>query len=167
MIARWFGLFFLESAEVKAIKEKIQSLLEPILQRSGAFVVDVDVHTDRGQKVIQAFVDTDSGITIEQCAEMSRELSRELPLTQLVHGDYQLEISSPGLDRPLRLLRQYHKNLGRKFRVIYKVDEETRFMIATLTKIENNELTFEDKKNGDSLMIPFESIIESKEELPW
>ncbi len=152
---------------MKPIEEKIQGVLEPMLQRSGAFLVDTEIHTDRGRKVIQVFVDTDSGITIEQCAEISRELSRELPLTQLVQGDYQLEISSPGLDRPLRLLRQYHKNLDRTFRVKYKVDEETRFMIATLTKIENNELTFEDKKNGDSLMIPFESIIESKEELPW
>ncbi len=151
---------------MKAIEEKIQGALEPILQRNGAFLVDTEIRTDRGRKVIQVFVDTDSGITIEQCAEISRDLSRELAITQFVQGDYELEISSPGLDRPLRLLRQYGKNLGRTFLVKFKLEEGPRVVTATLTKIENNELTFKDKE-GDSLRIPFESIIESKEELPW
>jgi ribosome maturation factor RimP len=148
------------------MEEKIRALLEPVVEAADAFLVALEVHTDRGQKVIQAFVDTDAGITIEQCAHISRVFSRELMLANLIPGDYRLEISSPGLERPLRLLRQYHKNIGRRFRVKFMREGEQAMIVGALEKIEGNLLTFVEA-SGKIFAVPFESIIESKEELPW
>jgi ribosome maturation factor RimP len=151
---------------VKELEARIQHLLTPIAERKGAFVVDIGIRHERGGKVIQAFVDTDKGISIEECAEISRELSRELASVDFITGDYGLEISSPGLDRPLKLLRQYQKNIGRIFKVRYAMGAEKLSIRGTLRSLEGTDLLFE-SENGESVRIPFESILESKEELPW
>lgn len=151
---------------MKEVEEKVRDLLRPIVDRLDAFVVDLDIRTERGEKIVRAFVDTDTGITVEQCATISRELSHELALSNLIPGGYRLEISSPGLDRPLLLLRQYRKNIGRKFRVKYRVEGEARFSVATLENVEGDLLTFMEP-SGKSFTVQFDSIIESKEELPW
>jgi ribosome maturation factor RimP len=156
----------LEKSVLKEQDSRFQEVLEPILERFGAFLVGIDVRSERGRKVIQAFVDTDAGVTINQCADISREVSRELALRELVQGDYQLEISSPGLERPLKLLRQYPKNVGRKFRVRFRRGEEQQSLTGTLVSVVRDMLTFQSEK-GDVVALNFESIVESKEDLPW
>ncbi|HXG38046.1 MAG TPA: ribosome maturation factor RimP [Bacteroidota bacterium] len=147
-------------------KRKVEELVEPVLGRHDAFLVDLQVRNDRGGKMVQLFIDTDRGITIEQCAEISRDLSRVFDDEQLFDGNYQLEVSSPGIDRPLRLLRQYHKNIGRRFRVKFTGDPEPNFMTATLVAVVDDLLTFQPEK-GEAITLPFDRILESKEELPW
>jgi len=148
------------------IKQKIESSLLPILEARNAFLVDVFVRGEKGTKIVQAFVDTDAGITIEQCAEISRELSRALSFTEALGGAYNLEVSSPGIDKPLKLLRQYQKNIGRKYKVHYKKDEEALFMTGTLASVAGEKITFS-SVSGEALTLEFSQIIESKEELPW
>ncbi|MGH2569043.1 MAG: ribosome maturation factor RimP [Bacteroidota bacterium] len=148
------------------IKRKIETVVAPVLQLHNAFVVDLQVRNERGGKFIQLFVDTDEGITIEQCAEISRSLSRELETRRLFDGEVQLEISSPGIDRPLRLLRQYHKNIGRRFKVTYTDEMETNNIVAKLVSITEDQVTLQPDRGG-ALTLPFHKIIETKEELPW
>lgn len=70
---------------------------------------------------IKLFVDGDSGITIEQCIAINRALYKQIEEAELFpSGDFSLEVSSPGLDEPLKMLRQYHKNVGRKVEVLLK-----------------------------------------------
>ena len=152
---------------VKETKEKIQKTLLPILDKRDAFLLDVNIRFERGARIIQAFVDTDKGITIDECADISRDLSHEIDSVQVLEGvTYQLEISSPGLDRPLKLLRQYHKNVGRRFKVKYSTEAEPAFLTATLVAVADDKVTFQ-QENGEALTIPFSQIIESREELPW
>jgi ribosome maturation factor RimP len=66
---------------------------------------------------IQVFIDSDSELTIEKCAEISRFLEFHLENEGLVPEHYNLEVSSPGVDNPLQMRRQYQKNVGRKVRV--------------------------------------------------
>ncbi len=148
------------------IQQNIEGLVGPVLKRQEAFMVDLQVRNERGGKLIQVFVDTDRGITIEQCAEISRDLSREFDAQRIFEGNIQLEVSSPGIDRPLRLLRQYHKNIGRRFTVKYASNGEQKTISAMLVSVVDDQLTFQPKE-GESLMLSFSQIIESKEELPW
>ncbi len=146
------------------IKEKIEHLLEPILERHNAFCLEVQVRNARRGKLARIFVDTDAGITVDKCAEISRDLAHEL--SGVVEDLYQLEVSSPGLDRPLRLLRQYHKNIERKLKVKYTRDQEVALMTATLVSVVDDHLTFR-PNGGEAVTLSFDQIIESKEELPW
>jgi ribosome maturation factor RimP len=165
-IARLTGLFFLESEEMTEILEKMKELLLPILAQHQAFLVDLAVKGERGGKLVQAFIDTDPGIAIEACAEISRELAQELDRAEIIQGSYRLEVSSPGIDKPLRLLRQYRKNVGRLFRVTHQSGSAQASFVGKLLAVEEESLKFENEA-GESVTLEFIKIVESKEELPW
>jgi len=165
-IARLTGLFFLESGEMAEIREKMQVLLAPILDAHAAFLVDAAIRNESGGKLVQAYVDTDNGITIEECAEISRELAHELDRENLIQGSYRLEISSPGIDKPLKLLRQYKKNIGRRFKVVHQTPEAKATLVGKLEGVGDVDLTFQTDR-GEKVTLEFTKIIESREELPW
>ncbi len=151
---------------IEEIRRKIREVAEPVLEQHKAFFVDCQIRNERGTRVVQLFVDTDAGITIDQCAEVSRALSAELDAYPLFDTSFHLEVSSPGIDRPLKLLRQYQKNVGRKFTVKYKTGPEPLTVSAILVSVTDDRLTFQ-PASGEELSLPFSTIIESKEELPW
>jgi ribosome maturation factor RimP len=145
-------------------------ILEKIVQSGvngrNAFLVGMAERREGGRRIIQVFVDTDAGITIAQCAEISREVGAELDAQSVINEPYELEVSSPGIERPLKLLRQYKKNVGRKYKVRYLIGKESRTFSGTLAVIVGEKLTFTaEKKNA--ITLEFSDIIESIEELPW
>lgn len=87
------------------------------------YLIDVEVHSASGQDIIEVFVDTDTGISIENCRYLSKRISEALEtdekIRQLLHDRYRLDVSSPGISRPLVLPRQYVKNVGRRLQVTY------------------------------------------------
>jgi ribosome maturation factor RimP len=161
-----FRAIFFGELHMVEIKRTVEEFVQPILERRKAFLVDLQMRNERRGTMIQLFIDTDRGITIDECAEISRELTRVLDGEGMFDGNYQLEVSSPGIERPLRLLRQFHKNIGRRFRVKYAGDLEPKIMSARLVSVEENRLTFQPDQ-GEAVTIAFEQILESKEELPW
>jgi ribosome maturation factor RimP len=92
--------------------ESIRRMTEEILSEEPVyFLVDLRIKPTNNVKV---FLDGDSGITIEKCVQVNRKLYRKLEEAAFYpDGDFSLEVSSAGLDEPLKLLRQYKKNIGR------------------------------------------------------
>ena len=98
---------------VKTVGGMVQTLLagEP-----GYFLVDVRIKPTNNVKV---YIDGDQGIPIEKCVQLNRALYKKFEETALFpNGDFSLEVSSPGLDEPLKLHRQYKKNVGRQVEVV-------------------------------------------------
>jgi ribosome maturation factor RimP len=151
---------------MKPLREAIIPHVEPVLERAGAYMVDLSIKVEQRSRVVQILVDTDAGITIDACADLSREIGTVLESAGVIDGPYRLEVSSPGLDKPLRLLRQYPKNIGRPFRVRYRSGASTTELRGRLTAVADARLTFA-PEGVPAVEIPFEQIIECKEELPW
>ena len=98
---------------IKVVESLVQDLLAG---DSGYFLVDVRIKPTNNFKI---FIDGDQGITIEKCVQINRALYKKLEeLGLFPTGDFSLEVSSPGLDEPLKLLRQYKKNIGRQVELI-------------------------------------------------
>ena len=98
---------------VKTIEGLVQALLagEP-----DYFLVDIRIKPTNNVKV---YIDGDQGISIEKCVQFNRALYKKLEEVVLFpDGDFSLEVSSPGLDEPLKLLRQYQKNIGRQVELV-------------------------------------------------
>lgn len=148
------------------IRQTLENILSPILERHQAFLVELALKNERRGTVVQAFIDTDKGIRIEECAEISREFGAVLETKAVFERSYHLEVSSPGIDKPLRLLRQYPKNIGRSFAVRYRADDGVQSLEGTLEGVEGELLTFAPKK-GQPVSLRFSQIVESKELLPW
>jgi ribosome maturation factor RimP len=96
--------------------ESVRLMTEEILSEEPVyFLVDLRIKPTNNVKV---FLDGDSGITIEKCVQVNRKLYRKLEEAAIFpDGDFSLEVSSAGLDEPLKLLRQYKKNIGRQVEV--------------------------------------------------
>jgi len=147
-------------------KHSIEELAGPLVADFDAFLVDLTIQQGRKRKVVQVFVDTDQGITVDQCAEISRRLAKELDGRNMIPGPYELHVSSPGLEKPLKLLRQYRKNVGRKFRVRLRTEAEPRTIEAILEAVEDDRLSFR-VEDGGITVVAFSDVLESREVLPW
>jgi ribosome maturation factor RimP len=97
------------------LKEQITQWLQPELNKMNLFMVEVRT---AGKGKIEVFVDGDTGVTINQCAELSRFLEGLLDGTAWVSDHYTLDVSSPGMDNPLRVPRQYRRRIGRTLDII-------------------------------------------------
>jgi ribosome maturation factor RimP len=148
------------------LKQKIMELLEPLLVPRNAFVVDVKVLTTVKRKTIDVFVDTDAGITISQCADISRQLGAILETENLFMDAYILQVSSPGLTQPLMIPRQYKKNIGRKFCVRYERDGQRNELHGILTAATDVDVVFTDAKEIQTTVL-FSEIQKCLVELPW
>jgi len=100
------------------IVEEIRKIITTKLTDPSQFIVDVIVTGHKGPKKVLIVVDSDKGVTIDDCANLSRSLSKTFDDSALFEGIYLLEVSTPGLDQPLKLRRQYYKNIGRRLRVV-------------------------------------------------
>jgi ribosome maturation factor RimP len=82
------------------------------------FVVDLQVSPSKSNHKVIVLIDSDAGISIDECAIISRKLDDEIFKLGLIPDAYRLEVSSPGVDFPLTFARQYQKNIGRTLKVI-------------------------------------------------
>lgn len=101
---------------------RITELLQPYLNGEQFFIVDIHVAGRQGGRIkVTILLDSDEGITIAECATISRRLGAQLDETDLFNGaPFTLEVSSPGIDFPLQFRRQYLKNVGRQVAVTLK-----------------------------------------------
>lgn len=98
-------------------KRVIELVEEKIADRPDLFLVDVQMHASG---ILSILVDGDQGIAISDCVAISRHVGFHLEEENVIELAYKLEVSSPGLDTPLKSLRQYHKNVDRSLKVKLK-----------------------------------------------
>jgi ribosome maturation factor RimP len=103
---------------------QIESLAKPVAARHGCELVDSSFRREGGGWVLRVFIDRAGGVGVDVCAEISRDLSAELDVADIIDHPYTLEVSSPGLDRPLKTARDFRRSLGKAARV------KTRELVA-------------------------------------
>ena len=141
------------------IRSKLADLAGECL-KPGHFLVDLIVSA-RNLSKITVVVDGDQGVTIDECGEISRQLSARLDTMDFGTGHYVLEVTTPGLDQPLKLKRQYVKNVGR----MLKVHRKDRSLISgRLIKTDDQGIVLsQEVKEGKKLQvkevqIPFDEL---------
>lgn len=141
---------------MSAIIDQIRSFVEQIVQHTDVFIVDISLRGERQSKVVEVFVDTDKGISLDMCSSISRELSAKLDETDIIQGRYRLDVSSPGVDAPLKLLRQYKKNVGRICSVATIKDSASGPVEGMLESVTDGSIVV--SKKGHKTEIAFSEI---------
>jgi ribosome maturation factor RimP len=142
------------------IQDSIRDLAEKCLTDDSQFIVDVIVSLRKNPKKVLVILDGDKGVSIDDCAELNRKLSEALDKVNPVEGRYLLEVSTPGLDHPLQVKRQYFKNRNRKVRV--KTANAT--VEGLLANVTDEAITVQQatgsgkKKEIKEIIIPFTDI---------
>ena len=146
------------------LKEKFEALVnEAIADAPDHFLVEVKILP---HKKVQVFVDADNGIKIEKCVKISRFVEKVLDEEKWLGEDYTLEVSSPGMDSPLKVFRQYKRRIGREIEVLLNtgVRHEGILKSATEEKLTIEQTIKINKKEAETetLEFPFADIKHTK-----
>jgi ribosome maturation factor RimP len=149
-----------EEQQIQALRRKIEDMISA---EAGLFLVEVKI---RPANNIKVFLDGDQGISIDKLVQYNRSLYKQIEESDMFpNGDFSLEVSSPGLDEPLRLHRQYIKNIGRYVEVMGKDGSKKEGKLLSATEagiIVEEERGKNKKKEIVQHDIPFENIKSTK-----
>ena len=95
----------------------LEALLAPGAESLGFELVTVERVTQAGETVLRVYIDSPAGVTVDDCADVSHQLSAILDVEDPIHGQYALEVSSPGLDRPLTKPEHFERFVGHMIKV--------------------------------------------------
>lgn len=122
---------------------RLIAVIEPIVEQAGAELVDLEVAGSHGRPVVRAYVDTDGGITLDECARLSRLVEAELEASGAVPERYVLEVSSPGIDRPLTRRKHFERFVGQEIDVrLYAKRDGRKKFVGTLERVEDGDAGF-------------------------
>ena len=102
---------------IEVINRKVEGLIKPILDEMDYELVDIEYLTERGRWVLRVYVDKEGGVTLDDCARVSREIDDLIEVKDIVTHEYVLEVSSPGLNRPLKRERDFLWARGKKVKI--------------------------------------------------
>jgi ribosome maturation factor RimP len=106
------------STREKEASARIEAIVEPLLARLGFELVLLQYQRGKKHHILRLFVDKEGGVSLDDCADVSREVSTVLDVEDPIEGHYTLEVSSPGLNRPLVKERDFLKYVGQRARVV-------------------------------------------------
>lgn len=107
----------------------LTALLQPVVEELGYSLWEIECLPGRGNGLVRLYLDAEAGITVDDCARVSRAVSEVLDAEDPIEGEYTLEVSSPGLERPLRTAEHFGRFVGETVFVelAQPVDERRRF----------------------------------------
>ena len=143
---------------MKQASENLVQLALETVEPMGYELVGVQM-INRGKhgKTLRVYIDKEGGILLDDCAEVSRQLSGVLDVEDPIQGNYDLEVSSPGMDRPLFFADHFERFAGSEVRIqLARMQDGRRKLKGLLIGMEDNEVIVE--VDGERIRFPFENI---------
>jgi ribosome maturation factor RimP len=136
---------------------QLQQLLEPAVKAVGFELWGLDYHASGRKSLLRVYIDSPDGITVDDCAQVSRQVSGVLEVEDPIQGEYTLEVSSPGLDRPLYTLEHYRLYGGHRAQLRLRLPfDGKRKLTGLLGGVENNDVLL--VVGDEEYVLPFDSI---------
>ncbi|GAB4140139.1 MAG: ribosome maturation factor RimP [Ignavibacteriales bacterium] len=141
-------------------KENIESEFNRIIEEKGFHLFELIVRGSQFKPVFEVFIDSENPVNANDCASVSRALSAFLDDEKFSFKDYRLDVSSPGIDKSLKFLWQFPKNVGRNFEIVLLENEVEQKFQGKLTAINGQKLVF--NESGSEIEIEFNRILSAK-----
>jgi len=150
---------------IEEIKNKITEIITPVINAMGIELYDVEFSKMKSKGLLRVFIEKQDGVTIDDCERVSREIEAVLDVEDPIPFAYIIEVSSPGLDRPLKELNDFKRYSGKTVRVVTHepIDKQT-FFIGKIMDVGDNEISFllpKDRK----VIIPYKNISKARLEV--
>ena len=127
-------------------EQKAEALLSPIVESNGFELVDVEYVKEAGNWYLRGYIDKPGGITVNDCETVSRAFSDRLDEDDFIEDSYIMEISSPGLDRPLKKEKDFARSIGKLVEIrTYRPIEKQKEFCGELTAYDNNSVTIDEE----------------------
>lgn len=127
-------------------EQKTEELLLPLVARHQFELVDVEYVKEGGSWYLRAYIDKEGGITVDDCEIVSRAFSDRLDENDFIEDAYILEVSSPGLGRPLKKEKDYRRSMGKELEIrTYRAVDRCREFYGVLTAYDEDSVTIEEE----------------------
>lgn len=163
--ARFFCLWVME---MDATVTRVWELAAPLAEGEGMEIVDIEFRREagRGGRVLRLYLDKDGGPNVDDLSRVSRQLSELLDSQDAVQGAYTLEVSSPGINRPLKRPDHFARFVGKRIRVRTRdIIDNRRSFLGILRQVLEDRITL--SQEGKEYQIPFSMIEKSNYEHDW
>lgn len=158
---------------IKELKEKITEYAKEVSEQEGVEILDIEIHPGGKGLTLRIFIDKEGGVTIKDCENFSRAIEAILDVEDPIKSSYTLEISSPGIDRPLKEKKDFLRNIGRNVKITTKekIADRTFFIGKVIdagddwVRIEIKETKKKGSKKEEKsefLFIPFDKILKAQ-----
>lgn len=116
--------------DTKDLAEKIEKIVNPVINSMGVWLEEIELKKQGRRFLLRIFVDKEGGVSLDDCERVSREIEAQLDVEDTIPGSYILEVSSPGLDRPLRRPEDFRRFKGNLARIVTSrsIDNQTFFI---------------------------------------
>ncbi|MGR8935104.1 MAG: ribosome maturation factor RimP [Gammaproteobacteria bacterium] len=146
---------------MKQAPEHLAELLEPVIEGMGYECVGIEYNPHPKHAVLRIYIDSPNGVLLDDCSKVSHQISGVLDVEDPIPGEYQLEISSPGADRPLFKIGHFQRFLGETVKVqLYAPVDKRKKITGMIQGVdgENIQLT----ADGQDFTIPFQMISKAR-----
>ncbi|MGB2696847.1 MAG: ribosome maturation factor RimP [Candidatus Zixiibacteriota bacterium] len=144
-----------------ALKDKIKEILLPLVAEQNFELVDLEIKGKGPTTTLRVFVDKVGGITLDECTALSEKLSLSLDMEDLFPGRYTLEVSSPGLERPLVSEPDFKRKIGENVKIFLKIPVDNKSVVEGRIKDFKDQKLWLDSE-GEEKVIAFERIEKAK-----
>jgi ribosome maturation factor RimP len=143
-----------------------EALVRPVIEMAGLELWDITYRKEGGRMVLRVLIDREGGLDLDTISETSERLSRRLDLEDFGNGRYSLEVSSPGLERPLKEPRHFRRSVGERVKVktVEPVDGRKVFEGALVSADAEAIVITSD---GGELRVPYENVASARTVFDW
>jgi len=147
---------------MKQAPEHLVNLIEPIVEGLGYECVGIDYNPHPKHGLLRIYIDTENGVLVEDCSKVSHQLSGILDVEDPISENYDLEVSSPGADRPFFKLSQFEQYVGSVVMVnVFKPINKQRKIVGQIEKVENG-IVFLLQQADQVIEIPFQAMSKAR-----
>ncbi len=147
------------------LSQKIRQLIDPILKEYSVEVVEFIYRREGSKMALRLLADKLGGITLEDCSQLNQRIGTLLDEADLIQERYFLEVSSPGLDRPLATKRDFQRNIGRLVRMTVVGPSEKNITLAGKIKNVDIDSVEVETKKGLLKVVKLDQIMKAKLEI--
>lgn len=149
------------------LNDEMRAAIEECAARKSAHVVDLMIRGTRGRAVIEVYIDAREVVTPELCSEVSRDVAELIDRSGWIQGSYRLDVSSPGIERPLKYPWQYGKHVGRLLSVTLRSAGGPEKKVGTLIAADDAGIVLDPGKGKPAETISFDDLEEVVVKAPW
>lgn len=144
----------------------VERIIKPVLESQGYQLVERELVTDAGRLILRIYIDKEGGVTIDDCSQVSHTLSAHLDVEDPIQGHYDLEVSSPGIERPLRYPEDFVRYKGEiiKLKTLEPIDGRQNYK-GILTGSDATNIYMD--VDGLDFTIPFSALHKARIIKDW
>lgn len=146
------------------ISQDIWDRAESILDAMGVELVDIEIIGSRKHRLLRVTIDHPEGVNLDMCGEVSAILGSLFEEAEPIRGHYVLEVSSPGLERPLRSKRQWERSIGEQARV--KLVEGEGVVHGEIESVDDESIVLVNQ-DGERVEVPFAKVVSGRTIFEW